>query len=433
MATDEGHQTPEARTRPVPTGGPAAVGPTGPRWTREELGEVWTLGPDEHALLAGKRGATRLGFAVTLRFFAREGRFPAPGEIDEDAVEYVASQVDVAGSEYRAYDHHGRTAEYHRSQIRDALGFRPATIGDAEELASWLLEEVAPQEYDAVRLKEAAYARLRALKIEPPTPGRVDRLRFIDERLAPDHQVIHTTHSPFMVDATRFEKVRTVEDTDGEGTKIGADVLAVGSDTRFPLQAALGYQLSQTLFVAPDNLIVEGPSDIVYLQVLSSHLRSLGRTGLDDRWAIVPAGGMDKIPALVSLFGSQLNLAVILDVGSRGNQRVDSLVTRGILEPTKLFPLTEITGSIEADVEDLFGVGFYLNLLRESGVAQVEESELPPGPRLLKRLDQHMGRFDHYRPAVHLQREQGVLLPGLGADALDRFESLFEKVNGALE
>jgi len=157
-------------------------------WTREELQEAWTLGPDEHALLSGKRGPTRLGFAVTLRFFARHGRFPDPGEIDEDAVEYVASQVDVAGSEYRAYDHRGRTAEYHRAQIRDALGFRPATVGDAEELASWLLEEVAPYAYDAERLKEAAYAHLRALKIEPPTPGRVDRLvrsslRSYDERL----------------------------------------------------------------------------------------------------------------------------------------------------------------------------------------------------------------------------------------------------------
>ena len=54
--------------------------------------------------------------------------------------------------------------------------FRPATTGDADELAAWLLEEVAPYEYDAERLMEAAYTRLRALKIEPPTPGRLNRL-----------------------------------------------------------------------------------------------------------------------------------------------------------------------------------------------------------------------------------------------------------------
>ena len=146
------------------------------RLTREELEDAWTLGPDQLAILSGKRGSTRLGFALILRFFAREGRFPDPEEIDEDAVEYVASQVDVPDAEYRAYDHRGRTAEYHRAQIREAFGFRPATSGDADELAGWLLEEVAPYEYDAERLKEAAYTRLRSLKIEPPTPGRVDRL-----------------------------------------------------------------------------------------------------------------------------------------------------------------------------------------------------------------------------------------------------------------
>lgn len=67
------------------------------------------------------------------------------------------------------------------------FGFRPATAGDAEKLAQWLLGEAAPYEYDAERLKEAAYTRLRALKIEPPTPGRVERLvhsvlRRYDER-----------------------------------------------------------------------------------------------------------------------------------------------------------------------------------------------------------------------------------------------------------
>lgn len=130
---------PEAATRPTRTDDPPSR-----QWTREELEEAWTLGPDEHALLSGKRGASRLGFAVLVRFFAREGRFPDPEEIAEDALGHVASQVDVGAAEYPAYDHRGRTAEYHRARIREAFGFRPATVGDANELATWLLEEVAP-------------------------------------------------------------------------------------------------------------------------------------------------------------------------------------------------------------------------------------------------------------------------------------------------
>ncbi|MGF1470117.1 MAG: Tn3 family transposase [Rubrobacteraceae bacterium] len=157
------------------------------RKTYDNLEEDWTLGPDEHALLSGKRGATRLGFAIVLRFFARYGRFPVSKEIDEGMVEYVASQVGVPASQYLSYDHHGRTAEYHRAQIREAFGFRQATVDDAQGLAEWLLEEVAPREYDAERLMEAAYARLRILKVEPPTSGRVERvvrsaLRSYDER-----------------------------------------------------------------------------------------------------------------------------------------------------------------------------------------------------------------------------------------------------------
>ena len=146
------------------------------RVREEEAEEAWTLGPDEHALLSGKRGATRLGFAVLTRFFARKGRFPAPAEIDEAAATCVARQLGADAAEYRAYDHHGRTAEYHRAQIREAFGFRPATVEDAEELAGWLLAEVAPLEYDVERIEGVARDRLSALKIEPPSAGRVRRL-----------------------------------------------------------------------------------------------------------------------------------------------------------------------------------------------------------------------------------------------------------------
>ena len=156
-------------------------------WTEEELVERWTLFPDELALLSNKSGATRLGFAVMLRFFAGvagEGRFPRDkGEVPAQVLRFVGEQVGgaEAGPEvglegWMRYDWDGRAIKYHRAQIREFFGFREATVEDGEQVASWLLEEVLPKEQDAVKLREAFYERCRALRIEPPTPGRVDRL-----------------------------------------------------------------------------------------------------------------------------------------------------------------------------------------------------------------------------------------------------------------
>lgn len=39
-----------------------------------------------------------------------------------------------------------------------------------------------------------------------------DLLRYMDVELAPHHQVVYTTHSPFTIDAVRFDRVRIVED-----------------------------------------------------------------------------------------------------------------------------------------------------------------------------------------------------------------------------
>jgi len=47
--------------------------------TREELTDHWTLERGELALRANKAGSTRLGFAVLLKTFGYEGRFPSWG------------------------------------------------------------------------------------------------------------------------------------------------------------------------------------------------------------------------------------------------------------------------------------------------------------------------------------------------------------------
>jgi hypothetical protein len=45
-------------------------------WSAEELGEVWTLGPADLALVAGLPDAGKLGLAAQLAHWRAHGRFP---------------------------------------------------------------------------------------------------------------------------------------------------------------------------------------------------------------------------------------------------------------------------------------------------------------------------------------------------------------------
>jgi Domain of unknown function (DUF4158) len=84
---------------------------------------------------------------VLLKFFGLEGRFPRhAAELRRQAVDHLAQQLRLAPNLLASYAWSGRTIEYHRSQIRSALGFREATVRDEETLAGWLAEEVCLNE-----------------------------------------------------------------------------------------------------------------------------------------------------------------------------------------------------------------------------------------------------------------------------------------------
>lgn len=260
-----------------------------------------------------------------------------------------------------------------------------------------------------------------------------DLLRYIEERLAPEHQVVYTTHSPFMILPAKLERVRMVEDVDGQGTKISEDVLSTSRDTVFPLQAALGYELAQTLFVGPYNLVVEGPADYLYLTIVSEHLKQNGRTALHERWTIVPVGGLDKIPTFVALLGAQLTVAVVMDGSAGGSQKINDLVARGVIEGKNIVALSSITDSQEADIEDLFDETFYLQLLKDSGTTSISKTKLPAGARIVKRVERALGgQYDHYRPARYFLEHQVDLLPKLDEPTLASFEKLFVEINKLL-
>jgi hypothetical protein len=107
-------------------------------WETDELVEHWTLLPRETELLTNKTGATRLGFAVLLKFFQLEAYFPQQASaVSTVAVEFIAKQVKVAPEQFERYQWRGRTIEYHRAQIRKLHGFRETTVDDAQALSHW--------------------------------------------------------------------------------------------------------------------------------------------------------------------------------------------------------------------------------------------------------------------------------------------------------
>ncbi|WP_063014091.1 DUF4158 domain-containing protein [Nocardia kruczakiae] len=72
---------------------------------QDELIDRWTLIGKEPELVATKRGAAKIGFALMLRFYTEKGRFPrGRSEIHDDAVEYVARQIGVDRTEIAFYD-----------------------------------------------------------------------------------------------------------------------------------------------------------------------------------------------------------------------------------------------------------------------------------------------------------------------------------------
>jgi len=255
-----------------------------------------------------------------------------------------------------------------------------------------------------------------------------DFLRFINERLAPKSPVLYTTHSPFMIEAGSLHRVRIVEDNGPPtGATCSDQVLASDPSSLFPLQAALGYDIAQTLFVGPNNLVVEGTSDFIYLKTMTPACIASGRTGLDRRWRVLPAGGATNIPTFVSLVGPHLDVTVLADSDTRGMQRFTNMITQKLLLAHRLILPNAVIGTKDADIEDIFAEEDYVALFNRTYGKSVSVAQLPPGTRIVKRLEALDGGFDHGDVAETLLKCCQEF--SFREATLDRFAALFAAIN----
>ncbi|GAC1654807.1 MAG: hypothetical protein NVS4B12_27030 [Ktedonobacteraceae bacterium] len=232
------------------------------QWENEELIEHWMLSVWDLAQLGNKTGATRLGFAVLLKFFQRAGRFPAfKNEVPAVVISFVATQVGVALEAYLQYDWQGRTIKDHRADIRRLLDFRESTVADAEQMQQWLIAEVLPQEHQEERLREEAYSWFRRHHLEAATPDRLTRLLRSAARVF--EQQFYDTTLARLPEATRtaLEALLTTEITSVQETSV-----------EIPLQE---HELYEEPSVQESDEIEASPTDAL------QHLRQdPGRVGL---------------------------------------------------------------------------------------------------------------------------------------------------------
>jgi hypothetical protein len=287
--------------------------------------------------------------------------------------------------------------------------------------------------------------------------AQADFLRYIDQ-LALEHQVLYTTHSPFMVHSDRMHQIRLIEDRERVGTVISDVGAASAGDARtiFPLQAALGWSVAQNLFINKRNLLVEGPSELLYLQLASGLVEAAGGTGLRPDVTIVPVGGLDKVVTFVALLGaSDLELAVLHDYAGKPPQKLEDMVRQKLLSEKALFNVSQFRDLAKigqngpaTDIEDLFDQSLYLAYFQTAYAktlpqkVKFKEGDLPAGDRIVERLERLLadkgikvrpsGGFNHYTVATQFSMAPPDLVT-VGPETIERFKALFAAINAVFK
>lgn len=340
-------------------------------------------------------------------------------------------------------------------RVYDAVHWATTELGSRSRGFLWFFSFLAW--YEEVKRTEK---NLILLLDEPGLTlhGRAqgDLLRYIEEELSGGHQVLYTTHSPFMVDAQRLDRVRIVQDRsidapeplpeEEEGTKVTVDVLEATADSLFPLQGALGYDIQQSLFIGPNSLVVEGASDLIYLREMSALLEREGRTGLSPKWVITPTGGSSKVSTFVALLAPQsgLNIVTLIDFQKSDKQEIENLYKSKLLQKANVLTYADFTGTTEADIEDMFARSFYLELINGEYKADLQAPLTVAGlnkniPRVVRAVEEHLassplkqGSFSHYRRARYFADHAARLSKKVDNSTKNRFEAAFTRLNAML-
>lgn len=178
--------------------------------------------------------------------------------------------------------------------------------------------------------------------------------------LSNNNQIINTTHSPFIVDTNNIDRCKVVY-IDNDGYTVASDNLRQGNDALneksiYAVHAALGLSVSDILLQGCKPVIVEGPSDQIYLNTIKQILISNKSISPKDEIVFVPSGGVKGVKGVVSIIcGKNVELPfVILDSDKSGEDCKKKLMDSLYKEENKrILEVKDFCKLENSEIEDL--------------------------------------------------------------------------------
>ena len=327
--------------------------------------------------------------------------------------------------------------QYLKVVVEDELGVE-VELDQRSEGFQWMVSfyvvffaEASEKHKNAILLLDEPGQSLHALKQA--------EFRETLSKLSLKNQTIYTTHSPFLVGTNELDKVRVVEMVDRTtGTKVHLSLTASDDGAILPLQEALGYDLAQSMFFHKKNLVLEGLTDMWYLESLTSLLNTAGKDGINNQIALIPANCASKVVYFATILRAQnLKIAALLDSDSEGDLAakqdtlINALGNKRILRTKDAY-----TGQVSSpEIEDILRQTLLTIAKDQCGwdaiaIAQAQEKR-PVVDLLISVAKKDFSKYKLAKAFARWAREHD--LNDLQANEIQQAEKLIEMINKALQ
>ncbi|GAJ30140.1 AAA family ATPase [Acidomonas methanolica] len=265
------------------------------------------------------------------------------------------------------------------------------------------------------------------------------------DNLSRTNQLIFTTHSPFMVDADRLDRVRKVFVSEDGSTKASADLRRGNSDPRqqgatYAIYSALNMSIAESILLGCLPVIVEGPSDQHYLTAIKTILIAEKCISPKRELVFPPAHGANNAKVIASvLAGRNEELPYVLLDGDAAGQKMSRDLQNGVYQSAKarVIITDHFVGYPNSEIEDLFSSEFLAGVIDrwerrpETSFSDFVRAGAPIVPQIEAWAQENEIELPSgWKVEVARRAKERALLPSTTFDTetLARWTSLFEVI-----